>query len=287
MSKLMWMFLSSFVALALESPASAALFVGEQFDYVDGDLTNLNAGDNVSGGLWDDFSGTGRPIQVTNGQAIVEGGGGSASAEDAHRSLSASQADGATWYYAAKISVIDKRSNPNVAMGAPQYFLGFKDEGTGNLNARLWVNNPAVSSPTTFSLAITAGADTSGGARVPWTADLTFGQEYVVVVGFRTDSNGTGVWDGEARLWVDPASSGSPSVVDTSPASTLTGATDNTTRIFMRQGSGAASIPTMKVDAYSAGDNFDEVFSAVPEPATLALASLAAAAVAGIGRKRR
>lgn len=104
--------------------------------------------------------------------------GMSGSAEDAQRSLGATLGDGGTFYYAARFSLTDMRPNSNNPMSSiPQYFLGLKDSTVSNLNARLYVDNPLVASPTTYSLAITAGSDDpdDGGARVPYATDLTFG----------------------------------------------------------------------------------------------------------------
>jgi hypothetical protein len=272
---------------AAAGPARAALFFSDQFSYANGDLTTRDdgvdpasavVGDNVSGGLWKMHSGEGRSgeIDVVDGQAQLLFPG----FEDANRVIPNADTEfmtaGETWYYAANVTVNDQRATPDTTAILASYFMHFKDTGN-NFRSRLFVDAPSTGlGGAGYRLAI--GPSSGDGNRVPWTADLAFGQQYTVVASYVNDT-------GEVALWVNPSDPSSPSVSATGGASPGTFLTS----LALRQVSsaGATANTQILVDAVAMGDTFDSALSGlVPEPSSgvLGLAGLMGLATA---RRRR
>ena len=255
-----WMIPWSFLALLLVAPAHAAVFFDEDFP-TDGVLTTVYPD-------WPPYPAAGaEPIVVTGGAAVVNGG--SLGTEDAHRATGSTLGDGQTWYYGARLKAHDVRLPTDNDSINSEYFIGFKDEvnsGAGlNLTARLIVMDPAAASHSNFRFAISSfGVGAGGGQIVPWTSDLTFETTYTVIVSFTAlDVDAGTTSDGFSRLWVDPTSEASPSVLDNMPSTNLTTAHDNLTRVFLRQDGGDADNPTVNIDELATGTTFAEVLAAL------------------------
>src|SRR6185503_7982679 len=109
-------FLALVFGMVMMATAAQAQLLQEHFIYSTGQLTNLNAGANVSGGNWVSFSGTGNAVTVSNGSLSYTNYLGSAgnkidiiattaSAEDAYRAFT-TQTSG-TVYAAFLVNVTD------------------------------------------------------------------------------------------------------------------------------------------------------------------------------------
>lgn len=259
------------LAVIAGSPTSAATFMSDSFSYADGDLTVFDGtGTNVSGGKWAPHSGTNFPIPigVAGGEAVVVQG--NPASEDAFREAivggSIKQiAAGETWYYAALVTVNDTRTDPSLAIEQESYFMHFKDSGSG-FRGRAYVTDPSTGvGGTGYALGISA---TSGGVKATWPTDLTFGQQYKIVVSYAVDT-------GTSQLWVDPVDSSSPSISDTNVA----GAFTLVEALALRQDFvSAGNTATVLVDSVALGDDFDSVLmnamngTDIPEPGSLILA---------------
>lgn len=284
-------FVLGFCALALcaaAGPARAALFFADQFNYPNGDLTTRDdgagapspvVGDNVSGGLWKMHSGegTGGEIDVVDGQAQLLFPG----FEDANREIPNAGTDfmsaGETWYYAAKFTINDQRATPDATAILASYFLHFKDTGN-NFRSRLFIDAPSTGlGGAGYRLAI--GPSSGDDFRVPWAADLAFGQEYTVVASYVFDT-------GAVSLWVNPSDPSSPSISASGGASPGTFLTS----LALRQVSatGATANTQILVDAVAMGDTFADVLAGlVPEPSSSALGLAGLLGLVAARRRRR
>jgi hypothetical protein len=264
------------------------LFFADQFNYANGDLTTRDdgvepaspvVGDNVSGGLWKMHSGEGTSgeIDVVGGQAQLLFPG----FEDANREIPNAGTEfmtaGETWYYAAKVTVNDQRATPDVTAILASYFLHFKDTGN-NFRSRLFVDAPSTGlGGAGYRLAI--GPSSGDGNRVPWTADLAFGQEYTIVASYVYDT-------GAVSLWVNPSDPSSASVTATGGAGPMA----FLSALALRQVSsaGATANTQILVDAVAMGDTFASALAGlVPEPASGALGLTGLLGLAAARRRRR
>jgi hypothetical protein len=275
-------------ALLTASSAQAELFISDQFNYANGDLTTVDGtGANVSGGAWVGFSGTGFPAEsltVVNGQveALISG------SEDAARSIPNPLTDfmtaGETWYYGARVTVNDQRATPASTAIINEYFMMMKDTGTTNFRSRLYVNNPSTG---TGGAGYRFGIGPSSGAAnaVNWGSDLAFGTTYTVVASYEHDT-------GFVKLWVDPVDASSTSVTATASPGAATFITDLAIRQAFNNG-GVAGGPgvlntQILIDGVSMADNFAQALAAVaiPEPSS-ALLGLASFVGLTVARRRR
>lgn len=278
--------------VVLGSTANATTFMSDSFSYADGDLTKYDGtGDNVSGGAWRPHSGTGFPtsVVVSSGQAVLKNG--NPASEDVNRkAIYGGQQNnglGETWYYAALVTVNDERAlnDPNNPLNN-DYFMHFKDAGNG-YRGRAYIDDPSTGAGGagfTFGL-----STTSGGQAVAWGSDLSFGQQYKIMVSYTTTIDPNSVGQAEVEMWVDPVSIASPSITHSDPAGALT----LLAGLAMRQDfTGGSSGPNNEVlvDAVALGNDFDSVMmnvmngSNVPEPTSVALALLG---LIGVGCSRR
>ena len=214
----------------MTAPAFAASFWSETFSYADGGIVT------VSGGLWALHSGTVTDVQVVNGEARLL----PANANDNNRSFIARDAL-ATTYAAFKMRV-----GPIVPTTAA-YFAHFKDSGTFNFAARVWVQPNGT---TQFNLGISSASTTV----TYWATPLDLGTNYNVAI----------KWDGTAgtaTLWVNPVNEGSASIVPT-PLGTLP-STWAISAFALRQ---ANNYGEVFVDNLGVGDTFTDAFIAGPTP---------------------
>ncbi|QEG34032.1 PEP-CTERM sorting domain-containing protein [Bythopirellula goksoeyrii] len=259
--------------------ASATTFMSDTFSYADGELTsNDGTGDNVSGGAWRSHSGEtfDDNIDVISGQAELLNSG----SEDAHRDavFGGLQQIGAgeTWYYAALVTVNDRRADPNNESLNNDYFIHFMDNGFG-FRTRTWIDDPNVADPTKFTFGLSA---TSGSQAAKWATDLDFGQEYKIVGSYAVST-------GETNLWVDPVDSSSTKITHTDGAAALT----LIQALGLRQDFvGGTPNNQILVNSVALGNDFDSVLmnamngSNIPEPTSLAMAFLALVGIVGSRR---
>lgn len=263
------------LGLALTSGAHGEILFTDTFTYPagegtisDGQLTAHNNGANISGGLWTTHSPTPTQTATTNvinviaGQAEVKVAG----AEDVSRSTNTIIPDGGSWYFALRLTVKDTRAEGDTSAIGTNYFTHLKDEGTSEFRARTYIKaaNDTMN-PEAFTFGISGSTLSSGGgAMVPWTAgDFTFDTPITLVVKY-TSADGLPETpdDAFARLWVNPASEASTSIVDMTPSTTNL-ASDQMSRLALRQAGAGATQPNILVDVVSIGTTFSEVLAAV------------------------
>ncbi len=209
--------------------AGAAVLLNEQFNYPNGNL--------VGNDSWANHSGTGFFIQVSGGQAILLQGSGSR--EDANAPFAARGAGDMT-YVAIKVTV------PSASVfGTGDYFAHFRS-ATFVYPARIYITAPQAGGNFTFGISGTSVGTTP---IVYWGSDFSFGSTHTIVAAYNAA-------DGSARMWVDPASEGSTSVVSTGGA-----IGDLISSYALRQG----SITTSEQDiaGFIVGTTFDDVMGAV------------------------
>ena len=139
----------------------------------------------------------------------------------------------------------------------------------------------------TFDLGIRAS--TTAANTTYWSADLTPGSTYFVVVGWAESATpGTG---GLSSLWINPNSSTyGASIAPAADGSTVgtfsaTAANDHTDSLILGAGIASGTTPSQTwVDEIRVGDTWADV---VPEPSTLTLAGLGALFMVSCYRARR
>ncbi|BBO30986.1 PEP-CTERM sorting domain-containing protein [Lacipirellula parvula] len=261
----------SLFALATVCSAQAAVYIEDDFNYPDGQLTSADAtstgtGANVSGGLWASHSGTQEFMQAAGGKAIVQMFG----TEDINRATSGGQvlADGDTWYYALKFTVKDMRPEGDIATAiGSNYFIHFKDTGTFNFLGRLYVAAPTDLLQDKFTLELSSySVNGTGGQRVRWGTDLSFDTEYTAVVSFTAPDDDAGTTtDGYSSLWVNPTTESSTSITDTMPHPDLfiQPDRDDVSQIALRQANAGNTQPQVEIDKLALGDSFADVLASV------------------------
>lgn len=232
------------------TPANIALMVRPNTNVVAIDYFGYDASgslDIVSAGFWTHLSGVTGQMQVNNGAAIVDT---FANTENLQTALLGApyRTNGPSVLYASYIINMDPTKMPRVN---GSYFTMFND-GSGNTSdvggCVVAATNGAA--PGFFRLGINnaVGATALTSQMLPM--DLSPGSNYVVVIS-RTTSNGF------STLWIDPISSNSPSISDTTAASSATNLF-NITQFELRESganAGAISVSHLKV-----GTTFDAVF---------------------------
>ena len=146
------------------------------------------------------------------------------------------------------------------------YFAHFKDAATGtDFTTRTFVT-PFVGSDFTFGL-----SPSGSSPSVTWATGLSYGQSYRVVGSYVNDTL-------ETRLWVDPVTELSPSIVATDTAAAAVAA------FGLRQ---ATANSSQLITNLAVGTSFSDVINPVPEPTTLGLVAAGFGAMAAARRRRR
>lgn len=236
------------LALGCVGSFASAQLLNEPFAYPDGNLAGQ--------GSWTAHSGAGvLPVQVTSGLAVLAQAGGSR--EDVNTLLSGTLGAGQKYYSAFDLS--NSGGNGNV------YFAHFKDSGTFNFAARIFITSNTLND---YTLGL-SGSSSAIGAT--WASGLTFGTSYRVVSSYDFDTGGV-------ELWVAPVNQGSTSITTSGTAAFAISS------YALRQASPSAGTSSQTVDNLCVADNFTDALNCTPEPATLALLGLGAMALI---RRRR
>jgi len=180
--------------VAFAGTASAANIFTDSFSYPDGGLVAN------SGGNWLNYSGAAVDVQVVSGKTV--GGGPTNPANDDHR-LFAAQPTDVTTYACFTATISDPGAAPK-----PIYFAELKDGGAANLVSRVYFL-PLAGGGWTFGISHSSTSATVG--VTPWTAPLTYGVPYNIVISYDPVNH-------SSTLWVNPANQASPSVTDVNAA---------------------------------------------------------------------
>lgn len=228
----------------LVTPALAVQLLSEAFTYANGNL--------VPNGGWATHSGTGTDIQVVGGTAV----GLNTNAPDDNRTF-AVQGVSAKVYGCLTITIPTPTAPPDT-----NYIAHFKDTGTQNFWARVWVG----ASGNTFTFGLSAGSCACNANCVPvfWATPLAYDTPYRVAISYDGAT-------GNAELWVNPLNESSTKITATGGASPLT---TGISSFALRQSSSApTSCPAGNfnwgyvVDDLGVGTTFDEACALGPTPA--------------------
>ncbi|MDB6065050.1 MAG: hypothetical protein JWR26_1258, partial [Pedosphaera sp.] len=228
-------------------PVRAQVQFYEPFTYPNGNITN------VSGGVWQTHSGTGGDSLISSNKYQIFG----TRTDDVNRTFPTNSST--PMYVAFTINMSSLPTNP---FGT--YFAHFKDNTISNFRGRIHAvtsaNAPYNVYPGMYRLGVSFanndgnGASTNGPSAV-FPMDLALNTDYQVVMMY--DDAGFG-----ATLWVNPATSGDPSVgsSDLFP----TGLTNGVSSFAFRQASGEGK---QTIDNMVVGLNFADVVTNVPASA--------------------
>jgi PEP-CTERM motif len=247
---------ATFVTLLFSQTARASVIWAEDFNYSDGDLTN------VSSGAWIHFSGTGNLIQVVNNAALLSGS--AASSEDARRPLGGTISSGSL-YMSALVTVT---TEPTSANG--EYFLSFYSVANGYVGR---VTSSQTATGWTLGL-----ANGTSSAIMDWGTDLSLNTQYKVVVKLDVAAGTAtmGVFD---PMFV-PSSDTELTLGGDTPSTVV--AVDN---IALRQNTSAQGAQT--IESVWVGTTLGDVATLIPEPSSILLASLGGLLLLAVVRRHR
>ena len=228
--------ITALALLAIAGPAFSASFWSEQFSYANGALTSVSAN-------WTTHSGTtGTDITVNGGVAQ----GNMSSIPDDNRTFPTQSATGKT--YACFQAMIPTPAATPVL----NYFAHFKDSGTFNFAARVYV----APSGGTFTFGLSVGSCGSGCTVALWPTALNYNQWYTVAIMYDAAA-------GSAKLWVDPAGEGSLSISHNTWSGTVSQVGFQLSAFALRQSSSGVpsgtSAWTYNVDNIQVGDLFSDL----------------------------
>lgn len=224
--------------LALAGPALAVSFWSETFSYSAGALTAVTPN-------WTTHSGTGggaTDIQVSSGVAV----GNMSNAPDDNRVFGVTQSATAKTYACFSVMIPQPAAAPVL-----NYFAHFKDSGTFNFGARVYV----APSGNTFTFGLSLGSCASPCVVALWPVALNYGQWYTVATLYDAQA-------GLAKLWVDPAGEGSLSISHNTWSGTTSQVGFQLTAFALRQstsGTGGTSNWLYDVDNIQVGTAFSDL----------------------------
>ncbi len=241
--------LTAACCLAFAVPALAVGLMSESFPYGNGDLVA------VAGGNWANHSGVGTDIQVTGGVAV----GSMTAAPDDNRAFAAQGATAKT-YACFTVNIPTPAAAPVL-----NYFAHFKDTGTINFPARVYV----APSGATFTFGLSVGSCALNGtpscSPTLWPVSLSYDTDYTVAISYDAAL-------GSAELWVNPVTEASAKIIH----NTWSGTTPQTgflvSAFALRQSNtppgGVPGTPswTFKVDNIGVGTSFSDGCTNGPTP---------------------
>jgi|GEM_PF-3048192 hypothetical protein len=213
--------------LCLLTFISNAQLVSEDFGYADGSLTTNAA--------WDTHSGTAGQVQVSSGTISLEMGPQS---EDVNTAF-ATVTSGLIF---AEFDLI-VNDDTDISGTDHEYFFHFNSSG---FKARVDAV-PALGTEN-YSLGLSSNG---GSAAVVWPNGLTYGQTYNVIVRYSIDDN-------ISKLWVDPISNFSNSIID----NTSSGSGADVDAVSFRE-SNSNNDETITIDNLTVSDVAADVFDMV------------------------
>jgi hypothetical protein len=174
------------------APSMAASLVFDTFSYPNGNL--------VPNGGWANYSGASVDVQVVAGQAT---GGGIPNNQNDDHILFAPQSLTAKTYACFDVMIPAPAGPPK-----PIYFAELKDGGAAALVSRVYVL-PLAGGGWTFGISHSSTSSTAG--VTPWTAALSYGTVYHLVINYDPVNK-------TSTLWVNPTVESDPSVSNTNAA---------------------------------------------------------------------
>ena len=231
------------LAATVAPPAFALNLLSETFPYANGNLT-ANAG-------WTTFSGAGTDIQIISGRVV----GNNLNAPDDARAFPA-QGASAKLYACFGLTI----PSPGAAPPDTNYIAMFKDTGTSNFLARVWVG--ASGNTFTFGLSATSCACSGNCVPVFWGTPLLYDHEYKITISY----DGT---TGNAELWVNASTQSDPKITaGGGPVNTI----NLSTFAFRQSSSAPTSCPAgsfawgYSADNLGVGTTFDDACNFGPTP---------------------
>lgn len=212
MKKLVTTFALLALGLIASTPSMAVTLLTDSFTYPAGNL--------AGNGGWSTFSGANVDIQV-DGLGRATGAG--PNANDDHV-LFAAQSTSSTTYACFDVTIPTIAGQPK-----PIYFAMLKDAGTSIFVSRLYVLPVAAGG---WTLGISHSSTSATVGVTPWTAALSSGVTYHVVINYNPVAK-------TSTLWVNPANELSPSVTDTNAAAVAVAVQG----FGLRQSATAATLP--------------------------------------------
>lgn len=259
MKKMYTLFVLLFSVLFL-STSYPQLLIDENFDYLAGQLDDVNGGASVSGGNWLNYSGTTLPLQVTNGSLLYTGylssGIGNkvdvtyGSAEDAAR-LFSSQTEGNTIYVSFLMNVTSTTGLTANSSTTGDYTVSLMPTtGTSVLVGRVSLRAGTVANTFNVGMRISSANTTT-----VWKAsDYPINTTVLVVFSYQLiTGNGNDV----ANLWINPDPNGTEPTPDATQISGLTTDPTELARITIRQGTN--SFPG-QLDGIRVGTSWNDLF---------------------------
>lgn len=209
---------------------SASVLFEEPFNYLDGALVTVSAGN------WTTHSGTVGEVGVISGRVDLR----VPSSEDVNRLLAGqpyTPISGVTLYASFTVKFTGLPSTGGA------YFAHFKGSGTSNYKTKIFAFSGGAG-PGQFRLGLAAVANS------PTATNATFlmtNVDYRVYISY-------GLVDGVARLWVDPTNELSGAIADTDPSTT----SPTLIAFALRQDAG---IGVISLDDLKVGTSFAEVYT--------------------------
>lgn len=231
--------LSLLLGLGLNNTVTAQLLVNENFEYVAGQLTDVNAGANVSGGNWVNYSGTSLPLTVSAGSLTYTGYASSGignkievvngSAEDAYRPFTTQIPDANI--YAAFVMNVSTTTGlvANTSTTGDYTVALMPSTSTTILVGRISLRTGSVAN--TFNIGLRA---TSSNAAAVWDAtDYPINTPVLVVLCYNLlTGNGNDI----AKVWINPTPGSPEPVANIEQISTLAADPADIARFAIRQG---------------------------------------------------
>jgi hypothetical protein len=226
------------VAALATLQAHATVLMYDTFTQADGDLVG-HTPDVPGSGAWYTFSGA-NPLVTVGNKAIVD--------------ENQSQDDGYTYggTHTADALYGSAVINLSTAPSGTTYFMAFHQDATTFYAGKIFAVSDGLGG---FQLGCSYGANS---VQSPLSASLSLNTDYTIA--FEQDSTG-GISNQTMRVWINPVSEGSPSLLATDGSAFV----DDLNAIALRQSGGEGVIA---VDNLKIGTSFADV---IPEPSTIFL----------------